>query len=122
MKKEEYKIEGFTLAVQNMDAVKTFYANVFGITFKEIKMYGSTLYSGVWGSLNILLCPAEIAHNTARQNRHQFDILVSDIDRFIEKIKKNGGKTIGEKSKDEQAWSIGVYDPDENSIVLKQLK
>ena len=67
------------MAITNMQKMLAFYSNVFQIEFTEKEMYGSHLYSGIWGELNLLFCPAEIAQNTAEQNRHQFDIEVSDF-------------------------------------------
>lgn len=122
MKKIEFKIEGLTMAITNMEQMLSFYCNVFQIQFKEKEMYESRLYSGVWGGLNLLFCPAEIAGNTAVQNRHQFDIVVSNIKNIIKVTSKYGGKTMGGIVEDELSLSIGIYDPDNNSILFKQLK
>ncbi|MEM9078232.1 MAG: VOC family protein [Bacteroidota bacterium] len=122
MEKAGYKIEGMTMAITNMRQMLDFYSNTFNIQFTEREMYGSRLYSGVWGGLNLLFCPAEIARNTADQNRHQFDIVVSDLHKTIEITTKYGGKTMGEMVEDEYLSSIGIYDPDENSILFKQIK
>lgn len=85
-------------------------------------MYESNLYFGTWGELNLLFCPAEIAKNTAIQNRYKFDIVVSDLSKFIEMTAKYGGKPMGEIEEDDYSWSIGIYDPDKNSILFKQKK
>jgi len=122
MEKVDYKIEGMTMAITNMEPMLDFYANVFNIEFEEKEMYNSKLYSGVWGGLNLLFCPAEIAGNKAVQNRHQFDIVVSDLPKVVELTAKHGGKPMGEIVEGESAWSIGIYDPDKNSILFKQLK
>lgn len=122
MEKPDYQIEGMTMAVTNMEQMLDFYSNTFGIRFKERKMYDSRLYSGDWGGLSILFCPAEIAGNTATQNRHQFDVVVPDLEEVIKITSKYGGSPMGEKNEDEDAWSIGIYDPDKNSILFKQLK
>ena len=117
-----YKIEGVTIAVTNMEAMRTFYEKLFGIDFEEKRLFGSLLYSGYWGILNLLLCPAEIAKNSATQNRHQFEIIVQDIQKAIKLAVRNGGTKMGEISEDKDCWSIGIYDPDNNSMVLKQTK
>lgn len=118
----DYKLEGMTMAITNMDAMLKFYSNVFNIDFQEKDMYGSRLYAGNWGGLKLLFCPAEIARNTAKQNRHQFDIIVPDLKLLIEMASKFEGKAMGDKHEDETSWSIGIYDPDGNSILFKQLK
>ncbi len=122
MNKIDYEIEGMTMAVTNMEQMLAFYSNTFNIQFAEKEMYGSKLYSGVWGGLKLLFCPAEIAGNTAVQNRHQFDIVVSDLEKVIELTKKYGGKLMGEIAEDEHYRNIGIYDPDKNSILFKQKK
>jgi len=122
MENPGYNIQGITIAITNMKQMLAFYSNVFDIQFEEREMYGSKLYSGIWGGLNLLFCPAEIAQNTATQNRHQFDITVSDVQKTIELVLKYKGNTMGEISEDKTTLSIGVYDPDKNSIIFKQLK
>lgn len=117
-----YRIEGMTMAITNMEQMLEFYANTFNIQFTEKEMYGSKLYSGIWGDLSLLFCPAQVAGNTADQNRHQFDVVVSDLNQTIAITTKYGGKTMGEIVEDESSWSIGIYDPDQNSILFKQLK
>ncbi|MEM7297350.1 MAG: VOC family protein [Bacteroidota bacterium] len=118
----DYTIEGMTLAVHQMDKMIQFYSNVFNIQFEAKEMFDNTLYSGTWGDLKVLFCPAELAGNEARQNRHQFDIITTNLEGCIDNVKMNGGSLMGEISEDDNMKSIGIYDPDHNSIVLKQPK
>lgn len=120
--KRAFEIQGMTIAVTHMPEMLDFYTNVFDISFHEIEMMDYKLYSGSWGDLSLLLCPAPLAQNTATQNRHQFDIIVPDIDQMLNVIQQHGGKQMGEITEDEQYRNVGVYDPDNNSMVLKQLK
>lgn len=122
MEKADYQIEGLTMAITNMEQMLDFYSNTFKIQFAEKEMYDAKLYSGVWGGLNLLFCPAKIARNTADQNRHQFEIVVADLEQIIEVTSKHGGKPIGGMAEDENSRSIGIYDPDNNSMLFKQLK
>ena len=122
MKHPNYTIEGLTIAITHMEQMVNFYSQVFNISFEKREMYGSTLYSGEWGGLKLLFCPAEIARNTAVQNRHQFDILVSDLQSTMELAIKHGGKLMGEVVEDDNTQSIGIYDPDNNSLIFKQVK
>lgn len=123
MKKEDYHIEGMTMAIKNMAQMLDFYSNTFDIQFSEKELFGDKLYAGVWGGLNLLFCPATLlAKNTAEQNRHQFDIVVADLQKVIEITEKYGGQPMSEVVEDEHAYSVGIYDPDNNSILFKQLK
>ena len=122
MSEFDFKIEGMTIAITKMEEMLTFYENVFQIKFEEKAMFGSKLYAGVWGNLNLLFCPAKIAGNTATQNRHQFDIIVPNLQKTIEKATRFGGKTMSDIVEDDSSSSVGIYDPDNNSILFKQLK
>ncbi len=122
MKNNDFKIEGMTMAVTQMDKMLKFYSNVFQVSFVEKDMFNSKLYAGQWSTLNLLFCPAEIAQNTANQNRHQFDVVVDDLKSIIDLATENGGKVMGEISENEFELSIGIYDPDRNSILFKQYK
>ncbi|MEM7486092.1 MAG: hypothetical protein AAF348_12865 [Bacteroidota bacterium] len=111
---------GFTLAVVKMDDMLDFYSRVFKISFNRIQRFNTKMYQGNWDSLELLFCPAHLANNKAEQNRHQFNVIVDDIQKSINLVTANNGILIGEISKDESFLSIGCYDPDKNSIVLKQ--
>lgn len=122
MNDNQYQIEGMTMAITNMDEMLGFYSNVFQISFEEKDMFNTKLYAGKWGDLKLLFCPAALAQNTATQNRHQFDIIVNDLASSIELVKAKGGEIMGETAETDQELSVGIYDPDRNSITLKQYK
>ena len=121
MEDVDFKITGVTLAVTDMERMLNFYSHVFEIQFQKKEMFGTDLYGGQWGSLDLLLCPAAIARNEARQNRHQLEIAVNNLDKFIEKVSKSGGELMGDIILEpDGSRSAGIYDPDKNSILLKQ--
>ncbi|WP_281986942.1 VOC family protein [Aquimarina aggregata] len=115
-------ITGFTLAIINMNMMLTFYTDVFQIQFKPMGSSGFTVYHGDWNGIDIQFCPAELANNSAKQNRHQLTIEVDNLRELTNMIKEKGGKIIGEIVDGESEISVGIYDPDGNSLVLKQLK
>ena len=57
MEKEDYQIEGMTIAITNMEAMLSFYAGIFNIKFIEKDINGFKLYKGIWGGFNVLFCP-----------------------------------------------------------------
>ncbi|MEM8566626.1 MAG: VOC family protein [Bacteroidota bacterium] len=116
----EYSVKGITLAVREMDKMLSFYTNVFGVSFKKQQINDSTLYEGIWAGIHLLLCPAELASNTALQNRHQFDLWVSDFDAIISLCTQYGGKLMGEVQEKDGIKRVGIYDPDNNSMVIIQ--
>lgn len=121
MKESKFKIEGVTLAITDVDNMLNFYTHVFDIEFQGKQMFGTKLYFGKWGTLDLVLCPAAVARNEVKQNRHQFEIAVPNLDKFIEKVSDKGGELMGSiNTGPDGTRSIGIYDPDKNSIVVKQ--
>ncbi len=119
---DDYKIPGLTVAVTNMKAMVSFYEQVFEMEFQPVSQYQNTLYQGIWGGLSMLFCPAELAKNTATQNRHQFNIEVNDLMAFVTKVKDHGGTLMGDVTDQQNVLSVGIYDPDGNSLVVSQNK
>jgi predicted enzyme related to lactoylglutathione lyase len=113
---DDYEIEGLTLAVNDMPRMLKFYESVFGISFSERTEFGVKLYSGRWANLNVLFCPTEIAKNKATQNKHQFDILVKDLNSWMKKCTENEGVVFSEVVSSEGILSVSIYDPDKNTI------
>ena len=122
MDKLKYAITGMTIAVTNMEAMLAFYTNVFDIDFTPSDMYNTKLYAGYWAGFNVLFCPAHIAQIFAAQNRHQLEIQVSNIEQAVQLAIQHGGAKMGEVFENEVSKSIGIYDPDRNTILLKEVK
>ncbi len=117
----ENKIEGLTIAVENMDAMVNFYNKVFEADLQCIKKYGVELYTGKWCGIEILLCPAQLAGINVNRNRQQFDIIVGDVKAMIENTVICGGKLLSEPQTIDNQLAASIYDPDGNSIVLKEM-
>ena len=113
MTSREVEISGITLAVTNMQDMVKFYSKVFGLNFTATDIGDARLYSADWQGRRLLFCPAEIAKNTAKQNRHQFEFYVQDLDAIKKKIETSGGTIF-----DSTGNAISVYDPDMNSMVF----
>ncbi|MEO9482173.1 MAG: VOC family protein [Ekhidna sp.] len=114
------KITGMTIAISDMPKMVNFYQQVFKLNFEEMEMYGSKLYKTHIDHLEVLFCPASIAQNTAKQNRHQLNFEVEDLGIALADVPINGGEVMGEPQLEGSFKQIGVKDPDNNSIVLKQ--
>lgn len=111
-----------TLAVFDEGKMKEFYSKILDIEF-IIKEYPDfKLYEGDWNGMTLLLCPAEIAKNTAKQNRHQFHIEVDDIEKFFENALDHGASIIEHVVKNDLGKSGSLSDPDGNSIVVSEYK
>lgn len=117
---QEANITGMTLAVTQMERMISFYSNVFQLNFEEVKMYGSSLYKTELGGVEILFCPADIAQNTAKQNRHQLNVVVNNLKDALSMVEQHEGSILGEPNKKDGIIEVGIKDPDNNSIVLIQ--
>ncbi len=117
---DPYKIEGLTIAVVEMQEMLNFYSTVFSIQFEKKEMFGSDLYAGSWGSLQLLFCPASLAGIDVDRNRQQFDIVVESLETVIEVALKSGGRMLGDTQVTDEFKSGSVFDPDGNSIVFKE--
>lgn len=115
----QYKAVGMTMAVTNMDAMVAFYSAVFGVEFGVLDMFNTKLYTGKWDGRDLLFCPAKVAGITATQNRHQFDIGVISVKEALERCLEHGGEKMHDVMEDGGLWSVGVRDPDGNSMVFK---
>lgn len=115
-------IEGLTIATYNTEAMVNFYAKVFGLAFESKQMYGTTLYNAEWSGLKLQFCPAQLAGIEAEQNRHQFDIVVDDLDKALVQVTVHGGSIMHDIQDSETSRTVGIYDPDKNSIVLIEKK
>lgn len=120
--KMKFKIDGLTIAVMKMKEMLHFYSALFDVVFVEKEMFDATLYEGNWGGFKLLFCPAETAKITATQNKHQFEIVVADLDGFLKQLKAVGGDVMGTIHENKVSKSVGVSDPDGNTITLKQLR
>ena len=117
----KYKIQGITMSITNMQPMLDFYINVFNMTFVEKKINGNYLYSTTWNDLDLLFCPAELTQVQVNQNRHQIDVIVDDIQKVINFALSHGGQMMGKIVENENSKSVGIYDPDGNSILFVEL-
>jgi len=120
MSNADFKIEKITVAVTHMTQMHAFYTAVFKCELKAIQNYGTTLYAGAIGDIDILLCPNEIAGVKAEQNRQQFDFIVTNLDLVIRDAKTSGGKLQEDVHVSEKQKTVTIIDPDGNTIVFIQ--
>ncbi len=116
----KHELNGITLAVTNMEAMVLFYQKLFGVDFRAVKKSGIEVFSGEWLSSPLFLCPAKTAGNTAEQNRHQFELLVDDLDDMIDKVVSLGGEIMHDPIVKGALRKVSIYDPDRNSMVLME--
>jgi predicted enzyme related to lactoylglutathione lyase len=116
----DIRISQITVAVNDAEAMRNFYEKVFQCTFRSFELQGHTLYSGTFAGIDLVLCPNEIPGVVAEQNRHQFDIVVPDLEKALENVKAAGGKMMDEVQITERSKVASIIDPDGNTMVLIQ--
>ncbi len=116
-----YKIEGLTISVTDMPSMLDFYSHVFEIEFSQREMQGYILYSGTWCGIQLLLCPKELSRIEATQNRHQFDLIVTNIEQVVARSLDKKGTILSDLAILKRQKTAAVYDPDGNSIVFKEI-
>lgn len=109
-----------TIAVVDMEKMVKFYENVFQIHFEKVNMFNTILNRTTIGDLELLFCPASIAQNSAKQNRHQLNLIVGNLELALSKLEKFGGSKMGEPIAKDGVIEIGIKDPDNNTMVLSQ--
>lgn len=110
-----------TLAAFNIDQMRTFYEHVFNLKFESIQENGIKLEKALWNNIDLYLCPAEIANIRANENRHQFHVRIHDIQKAISAVIENEGKVMSDIYEIENTKMAHIKDPDNNSIVLKEV-
>ena len=118
----ECKIGCMCLIADKIDAMATFYSNVFGANMSQVNEDGLMLYEGKFSGINFVLVPSSANKATATENKIHFDLYVQDIKQIIDLVEKHGGKTNNKLAEDDVVKCIGVFDPDGNFMAVKQKK
>ena len=115
-------IEGMSMAISNVQPMLDFYSNIFKIKFEKRNGFDTTMYFAKWRGLKLLFVPTKLAgeEGSKIQNKHQFDIIVPDINLLISSAKRYGGKITGALIDDGIQKTIHVKDPDGNTFIFKQ--
>jgi len=115
-------IEGMSMAIQNVQPMLDFYSYIFNIKFQKRQGFDTVMYFAEWRGLKLLFVPDVLAGEEGAivQNKHQFDIIVQDIDQLISRVNRYGGKITGALIDDGIQKTIHAKDPDGNTFIFKQ--
>ncbi len=109
-------IDKITIATKDTDKMIAFYTKTFGAEIKK----GDPISGGKIGTLQIVLCPREVAGVKAEQNTIQLRFVVADIEKTVKAAFEAGGTKIDPITDSGTAKHASVRDPDGNSIELIQ--
>ncbi|MBT8218283.1 MAG: hypothetical protein KJP00_00550 [Bacteroidia bacterium] len=115
-------IEGMSMAIVKVQPMLDFYSNIFNIKFEKRNGFDTTMYFAKWRGLKLLFVPIVLAgeQDAIVQNKHQFDIIVPDINTLISQVKRYGGTQTGALIDDGIQKTVHVKDPDGNTFIFKQ--
>lgn len=124
-------IRQITLATIHTEAMVTFYEAVLGSGLTGFAAYGTTLYRGKLGGVDLLFCPNDIAGVVAEQSRHQFTIAVPDLsaallaadgtEGSVEEVRREGSAGVSAHGVETPTVTSAILrDPDGNTIELVQ--
>lgn len=115
-------IEGMSMAIVKVQPMLDFYSHIFNINFEKRQGFDTTMYFAKWRGLKLLFVPVELAgeQNAIVQNKHQFDVIVPDINTLISRVKRYGGQQTGALIDDGIQKTVHVKDPDGNTFIFKQ--
>lgn len=118
MSKSLFAITKLTIAYNRGEEMVRFYNNLFTADLKPIQVGGFTFYKGVIAGLILLFCPNEMLRIKAEKNNIQFTVQVDCLDEILSKVIQLGGNQIQEVSRSEYEATVGITDPDGNTIEL----
>jgi len=115
-------IEGMSMAIQNVQSMLDFYSHIFNIKFEKRQGFDTVMYFAKWRGLKLLFVPDVLAGEEGAivQNKHQFDVIVQDIDQLISRVNRYGGKITGALIDDGIQKTVHAKDPDGNTFIFKQ--
>lgn len=116
----DFKVLQVGMAVVNMEKMVAFYESVFKTTLNGFEVQGIKLYSGTIHGFSFVFAPTEIAGVVAEQSRHQFELVVNDIEEVAKRAEAAGGNLRDGIQTDGETKVLVVEDPDRNTIVFHQ--
>ncbi|MBS1911298.1 MAG: hypothetical protein JST22_04875 [Bacteroidetes bacterium] len=115
-----FRLDRVSLATINTEGMVQFYQRVFEMRFKKLPIEGAYIYTGRIFGVDFVFIPNEVAKVRADRNRHEFNVVVPDIDVAVKRVVNTGGTLLKGPSNGDTERSATVTDPDGNSLVLVQ--
>lgn len=108
------EINRIIFAVNDIEKMVQFYNTALDANLMQI---GDTpFYIGKLADIELLMCPGNIAGVRAEQNRHQFRILVQNIEQIMTAVQNAGGEQINDIQTENDARLCSIRDPEGNTM------
>ena len=112
------RLASLAIRVHHMDAMRAFYEDALGASFKEVNLGGMICLFGDAGGLEVKLVPLRDDADFEEFPLHQPGFVVDDVDRVIAAATRHGGRQEGDLHETDQGRHAAVRDPDGNTIEL----
>jgi len=116
--KSRSQVRSVAMRVHHMDTMLAFYAEAFGIQFREVATGPLKSQFGEVGNLTLKFVPIRDEVDFEGYAIHQLDFSVSDVEGVIALAIKHGGRQEGEVIVNDDGTHAAVRDPDGNTIEL----
>jgi predicted enzyme related to lactoylglutathione lyase len=116
-----FAISQITIAYNQEDEMVDFYNQLLNADLSPFNVGDFRFYKGKIGEIGLLFCPNEMLGIKAEKNNIQFTVQVSNLEEILSKVSQCGGKQIQEINKKDGRSSVGISDPDGNSIELLKI-
>ncbi|MBN3555776.1 VOC family protein [Fictibacillus nanhaiensis] len=116
-----FAISQITIAYNQEDEMVDFYNQLLNAELSPFKVGDFRFYKGKIGEIGLLFCPNEMLGIKAEKNNIQFTVQVSNLEEILSKASQCGGKQIQGINREESRSSVGILDPDGNSIELLEI-
>ncbi|MBN3554263.1 VOC family protein [Fictibacillus nanhaiensis] len=116
-----FAISQITIAYNQEDEMVNFYNQLLNAELSPFKVGDFRFYKGKIGEIGLLFCPNEMLGIKAEKNNIQFTVQVSNLEEILSKVSQCGGKHIQGINREESRSSVGISDPDGNSIELLEI-
>ena len=115
------QLSGVTLAVHHFDAMRAFYAAIFGVEWEEVELApGIRILRLSLAGMTVQLCAASVAGVSAADFRHQLRFTVADLAAAIAAGEENGGQLHSEPVETADMRFAAMRDPDGNTLELEE--
>jgi predicted enzyme related to lactoylglutathione lyase len=116
-----FAISQITIAYNQEDEMVDFYNQLLNANLSPFTSLAFTFYKGKIGEIGLLFCPNEMLGIKAEKNNIQFTVQVSNLEEILTRVSDCGGKQIQGIHREGSRTSVGISDPDGNSIELLEI-
>lgn len=116
-----FVISQITIAYKQENEMVNFYNQLLNANFSPFNAKDFIFYKGKIGDIDLLFCPNEMLGIKAEKNNIQFTVQVPNLQEILTKVTQYGGEQIQEINKGKRQSSVGILDPDGNSIELIEI-